>query len=84
MRGLVPEVLSDDDERASGERAAQVLHQLDGEVVCKRCGAPLPIPDGHTPEVTFLAESGRPVIRLLKANGEEIHRCEVIVRRPGR
>ena len=58
-----------------------MLQQLDGKVVCKRCDAPLEIPDGHTPEVTFLAESGRPVIRLLKLNGVEIHRCEVIVRR---
>ena len=61
-----------------------MLHELDGKVVCKRCGAPLHIPDGHRPEVTFLADSGRPVIRLLKVNGVEIHQCEVIVRRSPR
>ena len=61
-----------------------MLQLLDGKVVCKRCGAQLDVPDGNTAEVTFLAESGRPVVRLLKANGEEIHRCEVIVRRSPR
>jgi hypothetical protein len=61
-----------------------VLHLLDGKVVCKRCGAPLDIPEGHTAAVTFLAESGHPVIRLLKVNAVEIHRCEVNVRRSPR
>ena len=68
----------------ASQGTARVLHLLDGKVVCKRCDAPLEIPDGHTAKVTFLAESGRPVIRLIKVNGDTIHRCEVIVRRSPR
>jgi len=58
-----------------------MLQHLDGEVVCKRCGGQLNIPAGRTPEVTFVAESGRPVFRVLEVDGDEIHRCRVVVRR---
>ena len=61
-----------------------MLQRLDGEVVCKRCGAQLAIPAGHTPEKTFLAESGKPVVRLVKVDGDEIHRCLVVMRRTRR
>ena len=57
---------------------------LDGKVVCKRCGAPLDVPDGHTPEKTFHAASGEPVIRVVKVDGDEIHRCPVVMRRSPR
>ena len=59
----------------------RLLHRVDGKVVCKRCGAQLDIPEGRTPEVTFYAESGRPVIRVVKVDREEIHRCRLVVRR---
>ena len=58
-----------------------MLQLLDGKIVCKRCGVQLDVPDGHTQEVTFLAASRKPVLRLVKVDGEEIHRCPVIVRR---
>jgi hypothetical protein len=61
-----------------------MLQQPDGSLVCKRCGAPLHIPDGHTAEKTFLAASGEPVVRVVKVDGDEIHRCMVIVRRTPR
>jgi hypothetical protein len=58
-----------------------MLHLLDGKVVCKRCGAQLDIPDGHTAEVTFRTADGRRVFRVVKVDGEAIHECRVIVRR---
>jgi hypothetical protein len=56
-----------------------MLHLLDGQVACKRCGAQLNIPDGRAPDFTFLAQSGEPVVRVVKVDGDEIHRCPALV-----
>ena len=61
-----------------------MLRLLDGKLACKRCGAQLGIPDGHSAQMTFHAESGAPVIRVVKVDGDEIHRCPVVMRRSTR
>ena len=42
---------------------------------CAQCGAPLEIPAGKTPTVTFVGRSGKPNERVLLVDGHEIHRC---------
>ena len=54
-----------------------MLHLMDGKVVCKHCGAPLHIPEGETPKVTFHAVSGEALTRVLKVGPDELHRCEI-------
>ena len=61
-----------------------MLQLLDGKIVCKRCGAHLDVPDGHRADMTFHAESGEPVMRVVKVDGDEIHRCLVVMRRTRR
>jgi hypothetical protein len=61
-----------------------MLRETVGRVVCKRCGTRLRIADGQTPIVTFHAVGGEPLGRVLQVGSEEIHRCEVIVRRRDR
>jgi hypothetical protein len=49
----------------------------EGRWICKQCGAVLNVPAGRDPKVTIKGASGRPNVRILSIDGEEIHRCEI-------
>lgn len=50
----------------------------DGGYECAGCGAPLDVSEGEKPLAILFAASGKPTVRVLKVNGREIHRCEVL------
>jgi len=43
---------------------------------CSECGAPLAVPRGRTPKITFVGSSGKPNARVVVVDRKEIHRCE--------
>jgi hypothetical protein len=54
------------------------MRELDGQWACRECGAVVDgVPPGRTPKVTINAASGRPNVRVLTIDGEEVHRCEL-------
>jgi hypothetical protein len=44
---------------------------------CRECGAVIDIAPGRVPDVRIHGASGRPNMRVLVLDGEEIHRCEI-------
>jgi hypothetical protein len=44
---------------------------------CALCGADLGIPFTTKPQVTIIEGNDRPRVRVLRIEGQEIHRCEV-------
>lgn len=53
---------------------------VDGKFVCTLCGADLDVGEDET-VTTIAGASGKPNVRILSANGTEIHRCQM--QRPG-
>ena len=49
----------------------------DGKYECVHCGAVLEIPAGEGLQVVITAATGKPNVRVLMWNFEEIHRCDV-------
>jgi hypothetical protein len=49
----------------------------DGKYECVHCGAVLEIPAGEGLHVVITAATGKPNVRVLMWNFEEIHRCDV-------
>jgi hypothetical protein len=47
---------------------------IDGMYSCTLCGAPLDISEAAT-ITTIAGSSGKPNMRILSADGREIHRC---------
>ena len=62
------------------------MRLIDGRYECAYCGAVLDLPSDAEPMVVFHASSGRPNVRVISLDGNEIHRCEVRDREsdPGR
>ena len=58
------------------------MRLFDGRYECFLCGAFLDLPFMENPKVTIHAASGKPNIRVLTHNGNEIHRCEIDARAP--
>jgi hypothetical protein len=52
----------------------------DGRYECAYCGAILDVSAEDVPTVVFHASSAKPLMRVVLANGREIHRCEVAPR----
>ena len=65
---------------ACREGRLHLMQLLDGKFVCKHCGAPLDLPEGESPKVTFHAVSGEPLTRVLKVGTDELHSCEIAPR----
>jgi hypothetical protein len=51
------------------------MRRIDGHHECMLCGAVLDVPDDATPVVTIVAASGEPNIRVISAEGVEVHAC---------
>ena len=52
------------------------MRLLDGRFVCALCGSDLEVSEEET-VTTIAGSSGLPNVRILTANGNEIHRCEM-------
>ena len=48
-----------------------------GKWTCKQCGEVLDVPADRRPDVTIVAASGQPNVRILTVDGEELHRCVI-------
>ena len=46
-----------------------------GKRECVICGAHLDVPDGKQPDVMIVGASGKPNMRAVLVDGEEMHRC---------
>jgi hypothetical protein len=55
----------------------------EGKFFCILCGAELEVSEAQT-VTTIAGASGKPNVRILSVNGEELHRCEMPSRGPRR
>ena len=58
------------------------MRLVDGRYECAHCGAVLDIDADAEPMVVVHAASGRPNMRVITVDGDEVHRCEVNDREP--
>jgi hypothetical protein len=53
------------------------VRQTNSGYECAQCGAPIAIPKDALPRTSFSHGSGKPRVRILSVDGNEVHRCVV-------
>jgi len=62
---------------ATTARTIRSVRLRDGRYECDFCGAILDLSARREPQVSFVAASGKPNVRRLSIDGNEVHRCVI-------